>query len=66
MDLHAVIADLKISAGPLAFVRNACGEAGLPAELIDRACATAAKVAATDARHAMAWHYHYCVYHAPV
>jgi hypothetical protein len=88
MDLHAVIAALKITSeaealepdwtaslatlpvGPLAFlqpafVRNAGEAAGLPAEIIDRACATAAKVAATDALRALAWHCHYCVYRAP-
>ncbi|MGI8914680.1 MAG: acyltransferase domain-containing protein, partial [Chloroflexota bacterium] len=48
------------------FVRSACREAGLPAEVTDLTVATADLVAASKALSALAWHGHYCVYQAPV
>lgn len=60
-----------LPAGPLPFlqedfVRSACAEAGLPAEVEEQAVATAAQARASDALRALAWHGHYCVYRAPV
>jgi hypothetical protein len=60
-----------LPAGPLpflepAFVRGACQDAGLPAEVVELACTTAPRVAASTALRALAWHCHYCVYCAPV